>query len=357
MLCLRMPARDYDAIVVGASFGGLAVARQLRGEVLLLDRNEVGTVQTSACGTPLWVPESLGVSASVLQVHDRLVIRTPTRTVRYDLSTVPFCTFDYRAFCEGLLAQCRARFLRTSVSGIQDGAVVTGEGRFTAPVIVDCSGWRRALTGGAAAGPRRHHHSFGLETHTPLRDEGLTFLLDRRLIPQGLGWIFPVGTGSLIGLGSYVGRSKLKPALEQLLSDYGIRAGSYHGTYFPNRLRRPTVGRVFAVGDAAGQCLPLTAEGIRPALYFGGECGRIAQRVLDGTLSLEAGLESYRGLVARYRRPYRVLQFAQWMAAHTPTRWFGVVTQLAATRPFLPRWWPRYGWFGRPDRSSVSVAT
>jgi glycine/D-amino acid oxidase-like deaminating enzyme len=173
-----MPARDYDAIVVGASFGGLAVARQLRGEILLLDRNEVGSVQTSACGTPLWVPEALGVSASVLQVHERLEIRTPTRTVRYDLSAVPFCTFDYRAFCEGLLAQCRVRFLRASVTGIEDGTVVTGAGRFTAPVIVDCSGWRRALVGGTDAEPARH--SFGLETHTTLQDEGLTFLLDRR---------------------------------------------------------------------------------------------------------------------------------------------------------------------------------
>lgn len=357
MLWLKMPARDYDAIVVGASFGGLAVARRLRGDVLLLDRNEVGSVQTSACGTPLWVPETLGVSASVLQVHDRLVIRTPTRTVRYDLSTVPFCTFDYRAFCEGLLAQCRARFLRTSVAGIQDGAVVTGEGRFTAPVIVDCSGWRRAITGGADLEPGGRDHSFGLETYTALRDEGLTFLLDRRLIPQGLGWIFPVGTGSLIGLGSYVGRSKLRPALERLLREHGTSPGTYHGTYFPNRLQRPTVGRVFAVGDAAGQCLPLTAEGIRPALFFGGECGRIVQQILDGTVSLEAGLETYRRLVARYRRPYRVLRLAQWLATHTPTRWFAMVTQLAATRPLLPRWWPRYGWFGRPDRSGVPAAT
>jgi len=356
MLGPRMPARDYDAIVVGASFGGLAVARQLQGEVLLLDRNEVGSVQTSACGTPLWVPEALGVSASVLQVHDRLVIRTPTRTVRYDLSAVPFCTFDYRAFCEGLLAQCRVRFLRTSVTGIQDGAVVTGAGRFTARVIVDCSGWRRALVGSADAEPARSH-SFGLETHTALQDEGLTFLLDRRLIPQGLGWIFPVGRGSLIGLGSYVGRSKLKPALDRLLRDHGIAAGSYHGTYFPNRPLRSTVGRVFAVGDAAGQCLPLTAEGIRPALYFGSECGRIVQRVLDGVLSLEAGLETYQRLVGRYRRPYRVLQLAQWVAAHTPTRWFALLTQLAAMQPFLPQWWPRYGRFGRPGSSGVSAAT
>ena len=54
----------------------------------------------------------------------------------------------------------------------------------------------------------------------------------------------------------------------------------------------------------------MTAEGIRPALYFGGECGRIVQQVLDGALPLEVALERYRRLVARYRGPYRVLQFA-----------------------------------------------
>src|SRR5215471_7499919 len=135
----------YDAIVVGASFGGLAVARQLRGRVLLIDRNEVGSVQTSACGTPLWVPQALGVTSSVLQVHDRLNIRTPGRVVSYDLSAVPFCTFDYRAFCQGLLAQTRATFLQAGVTGCRDGEVTTTEGRFTAPVVVDCSGWRGAV--------------------------------------------------------------------------------------------------------------------------------------------------------------------------------------------------------------------
>jgi flavin-dependent dehydrogenase len=291
----------------------------------------------------------------VLQVHDRLLIRTPTRTVRYDLSAVPFCTFDYRVFCEGLLAQCRARFLRARVTGIEDGAVVTAEGRFTAPVIVDGSGWRRAVVGGA--GPPAARHSFGLETRTRSQGQGLTFLLDRGLIPQGLGWIFPAGPDSLVGLGSYAGRSKLRPALERLLRDHGLVPGSYHGTYFPNRPLRATVGRVFAVGDAAGQCLPLTAEGIRPALYFGGECGRVVQRVLDGGMTLDAGLETYRRLVGHYRRAYRVLQLAQWMAAHAPTRWFGTVTQLAAMRPFLARWWPRYGWFGHPGAAPVPAAT
>jgi flavin-dependent dehydrogenase len=237
-----------------------------------------------------------------------------------------------------------------------EGTVVTTEGRYTAPIIVDASGWRRAVVGSDDAAPARHH-SFGLETRTRLRAEGLTFLLDRRLIPQGLGWIFPVGEGSLVGLGSYAGRSKLRPALERLLRDRDLTPGAYHGTYFPNRPLRSTVGPVFAVGDAAGQCLPLTAEGIRPAVYFGGECGRIVQRVIDGTVSLDAGLAAYRRLVARYRRPYRVLGAAQWMAAHTPTRWFALLTQLAAMRPVLRRWWPRYGWFGHPAPAGAPVVT
>ena len=51
--------REHDAIVVGGNFAGLAVARRLRGRVLLVDRHDVGAVQTSACATPLWVPQAL----------------------------------------------------------------------------------------------------------------------------------------------------------------------------------------------------------------------------------------------------------------------------------------------------------
>src|SRR3990172_8939369 len=112
-----MRAREHDAIIVGASFAGLAVARELRGEVLLLDRHEVGSHQTSACGTPLWVPEALGVADSVLQVHRRVVVHTPSDTVSFDVADAPYCTFDYARFCRGLLDQCRTRVLRAAVTG------------------------------------------------------------------------------------------------------------------------------------------------------------------------------------------------------------------------------------------------
>jgi menaquinone-9 beta-reductase len=342
-----MAVPEYDVIIVGASFAGLAVARRLRGRVLLLDRHQVGTVQTSACGTPLWVPHALGVASSVLQVHDRLTVRAGSHVITYDLTSVPFCTFDYRRFCEGLLSQCEVRFLRTPVVSLDEGRIVTGAGPFTAPIIVDCSGWRGVLVNGPDPKPAPDAYTFGLETRTSLSDDKLTFFIDRAVIPRGLGWIFPVGIGSLIGLGSYRGVSRLRSALERYVRAQGARPGPYHGTYFPNRLGDATVGGVFAVGDAAGQCLPLTAEGIRPALYFGAECGRIVQRVISGELSLSAALECYRARVEQYRAAYRALQGVQWLTAHAPVRVLAALTQLAAGRPLLPRWWPRYGRFGK----------
>jgi len=340
--------RNYDAIIVGASFAGLAVARRLRGAVLLVDRHEVGTVQTSACGTPLWVPHWLGVELSVLQVHDRLDLRTPGRTISYDLRKIPFCTFDYGAFTRGLLAQSTATFLKAVVTGLEDGAVSTTAGRFTAPVIVDASGWRGVLVNGAApAATEQGSYSFGLEAPTSLADDKLTFVLDQRVMRRGLGWIFPVGRGSLIGLGSYTGASRLGPALRTFLTDLGAPPAGYHGTFFPSRLGPPTVGRIFAVGDAAGQCLPLTAEGIRPALYFGDLCGALIRRVLAGELELDAALADYRRLVLRHRQAYGVLRCAQWLAAHAPSRLFGLVAAAAARWPLSAYWWPRYGMFGR----------
>jgi flavin-dependent dehydrogenase len=45
----------HDVLICGASFAGLAVARELAGsgaDVLIVDRYEIGERQTSACGIP-----------------------------------------------------------------------------------------------------------------------------------------------------------------------------------------------------------------------------------------------------------------------------------------------------------------
>jgi flavin-dependent dehydrogenase len=339
-----MRTREHDVIVVGASFAGLAVARQLRGDVLLIDRHEVGSHRTSACGTPLWVLEALGVVDSVLQVHRRVVVHAPSRTVTYDVTDAPYCTFDYGKFCRGLLDQCRVRVLRATVTGLDESVVETTEGRFAAPCVVDCSGWQGLLAHtGTVPGTAM---SFGLETDTEYSGEALYFWARPERFGDGIAWLFPTGRGSRVGLGSYRGATKLKGALTRFVDDLAVAPGAYHGTYFPSGLGEATAGRVFVVGDAAGHCLPFTAEGIRPALYFGQECGRLVQQALEGTITLDHALKAYRRRVRAYRWAYRGLALAQWAVVRAPRRGLGAMAAVAARPGIMAGWWPRYSRFG-----------
>ena len=78
--------RDCDVLVCGASFAGLAVARELAGtgaRVLVIDRYEIGERQTSACAAPTEWLTRLGLGGSVRQTFSELVIHSPHSTSRY----------------------------------------------------------------------------------------------------------------------------------------------------------------------------------------------------------------------------------------------------------------------------------
>lgn len=305
---------DYDVIIAGASFGGLAVAAQLRGlRVLLVDPKSVGAAQTSACGTLLAVLEATDTMASLLQVHERFVLHLANRAYEVPLPD-PFCTFDYRLFCRRLFAQGDAELLPAAVVGHKGHAVHTTRGTFTGQILVDASGWRAILaSGGQHKRQPRRGVSFGLETTVPVTENGLHFWYDPAgLLPKGVTWLFPTGAGSRAGIGSYTGQTRLKAGLERWLGDtFDQQANGLHGGYFPYSRRPATTDCIFCVGDAAGQCLPLTGEGIRPALYFGAIAGRLARRVVTGLLSEDAALHLYRRRVSAYRPLYDFLFLAQ----------------------------------------------
>src|SRR5205823_5358635 len=65
------------------------------------------------------------------------------------------------------------------------------------------------------------------------------------------------------------------------------------------------------VGDSAGHCLPLTAEGIRTALYFGLACGRELRAVVERRLAREQALRRYGAFSDSHARKYRWLLAAQ----------------------------------------------
>src|SRR5919107_252289 len=86
---------DFDVLVCGASFAGLAVARELRGtpaRVLVVDRYELGERQTSACAAPTTWLEALGLEDSILQTFDSIVVHTRSTSARWPLPWT-FSTF------------------------------------------------------------------------------------------------------------------------------------------------------------------------------------------------------------------------------------------------------------------------
>src|SRR5436190_2136183 len=98
---------EFDAIICGASFAGLAVARELSGagaDVLLIDRYEIGERQTSACAAPTEWLEKLGLADAIKQTFSELVVHRPTKTHTWKLPW-SFSTFDYRQLCALLKAQ------------------------------------------------------------------------------------------------------------------------------------------------------------------------------------------------------------------------------------------------------------
>src|SRR3954469_18558478 len=141
------PGAASDVLICGASFAGLAVARELRASgarVLVLDRYEIGERQTSACAAPTAWLVNLGLQGSIRQTFGSLLVHTPARTARWPLPWT-FSTFDYRTLCTALWEQSSADFETAKVDGRTGNVVHTDRGDVSAPLIVDGLGWRRVL--------------------------------------------------------------------------------------------------------------------------------------------------------------------------------------------------------------------
>jgi flavin-dependent dehydrogenase len=318
--------RDCDVLICGASFAGLAVARELAStgaDVLIVDRYEIGERQTSACGIPTTWLTALGLEDALQQTFGELVVHTPRRTVRYDLPWT-FSTFDYRTLCGLLAGQGTFAFETAKVSGrsaeaerlaslpggkLGRGAgihvVHTDRGSIRAPLVVDALGWRRVLGSGDNVQPPDALLSRGLEVHPRGGGEDLEIWIDRGYVPAGYGWSFPAGEEVRIGVGSFDPRFHVREPTVRLAGDLGADTVRYQGNWIPHALRPATGDGVFFVGDSAGHCLPLTAEGIRTALYFGLACGRELAGVITGAQSRAQALARYHQFSASHTVPFR----------------------------------------------------
>ncbi len=334
----------HDVLICGASFAGLAIARELAGggaDVLIVDRYEIGERQTSACGIPTEWLRQLGLMDSERQRFDTLVVHTPHGDARYRLPWA-FSTFDYRELCQLLWRDCDARFETAKVNGRAAAAngggeiaVETDRGTISAPLVVDALGWRRILAAGDGYQPPEAPLSRGLEVHPGGSGEDLEVWIDRRYVPAGYGWSFPARDELRIGVGSFDPRFHVKDTTVLLTEDLGQKPSEYQGNWIPHKLRRATEGGVFFAGDSAGHCLPLSAEGIRTALYFGIALGRELRGVLAGWQSREAAAVRYAEFHCSHEWKFRWMLRAQKLVPRVPPRLLGPAIRLMGTKRFV----------------------
>jgi len=309
-----------DVLICGASFAGLMAARQLTGsgaDVLVIDRYEIGERQTSACAIPTAWLEELGLIDSEKQRFDSVLIHTAHGSIRLPVPW-SFSTFDYPTFCAMLWDQCDAEFETAKVNGRAGQAtgcsvhsIETDRGVIETPLVVDSLGWKRVLSAGAHYQPPDAPLSRGLEVHPPGGNEDLEVFINRRYVPAGYGWSFPAGDEVRVGIGSFDPRFPVRPTTDLIADDLKVSKSAYQGNWIPHKLRPATGDGIFFAGDSAGHCFPLTAEGIRPALYFGAALGIELRDVTEGRKSREEALASYHNFSAGHQWAFDWLLRAQ----------------------------------------------
>jgi menaquinone-9 beta-reductase len=340
---------DHDVLVCGASFAGLAVARELAGSgarVLVVDRYEIGERQTSACGIPTEWLRVMGLMGAHRQTFGRLVIHTPHGTARLELPWT-FSTFDYPELCRLLWEQSDATFETAKVHGRSGNTVHTDRGDLSAPLVVDALGWRRILAGRkhpARPGARDSFSGYqppdaplsrGLEVHPWGAGDELEIWIDRRYVPAGYGWSFPASDEVRIGVGSFDPRFHVKDTTVLLAEDLEREPVRYQGNWIPHKLRAATDDGIFFVGDSAGHCLPLTAEGIRTALYFGIACGRELRAVVEERQSIASALARYGDFSAAHEWKFRWMLRAQRTVPRVPPRLLNGALRVMQSRTFV----------------------
>jgi menaquinone-9 beta-reductase len=331
---------EFDVLICGASFAGLAVAREVRAtgaRVLVLDRYEIGERQTSACAAPTEWLRNLGLEASIRQTFGSLLVHTPRAEARWPLGWT-FSTFDYRQLCDLLWAQRGAgtEFETAKVERRRGDVVVTDRGDVSAGLIVDALGWKRVL-GAAPVQPPEARLSRGLEVHPGGNGRDLELWIDKRVIRAGYGWSFPADGELRVGVGSFDPHDHVKAPTVALADDLGLPPEGYQGNWIPHRLRPATEDGVFFAGDSAGHCLPLTAEGIRTAFYFAIACGRELRAVLEERRSRSDALARYGAFSESHRWKYEALLQAQHAVPRLRPRALGAVTR-AFARAGVSHW-------------------
>ncbi|MEL6259941.1 MAG: geranylgeranyl reductase family protein [Cyanobacteria bacterium J06626_6] len=302
-----------DCIIIGGGPAGSSAAYHLAklsagpSQVLLLEKASL----------PRYKPCTGAVSPSVADWFDfdfAPAIDCQSKQVRYSwklgdtieaqLETEPIWSVRRDVFDQFLIEQAKA-----AGAEVRDNTAVTGvlfkgdhwEIR-TATDLLKC---RYVIAADGANGPMANW--LGFRTHR-LRDAGVlelevaapveagAFCFEFGMAKNGCVWSFPKHQGYSLGVSSFVGSSVKKP--DALLKKYASSIAAIRKNAAGNSAVKETfythplklwdgnhllhTERALLVGEAAAIVDPLTAEGIRPAMYSGMMAAKAIDRALSG---------------------------------------------------------------------------
>lgn len=298
-----MRARSYDAIVVGASFAGLACARGLadRGfDVLVLERKrEPGQgIRT----TGIVVKEAaaaLDPPAALTRAIRRVRLYAPS------LGMIELAAPDYFFLATDTPGLMRHLVARTAGAGaclrfatpfraavpLDDGGFALPDLGVRARFLIGADGPRSTVARALGLG-RNRRFLLGVEAEfatadLPARDAFHCFLT-QGLAPGYLGWAVP-GVGTVqVGLAA---RMPARPDLDAFIAHIGPAIGLDKAAIVARRGGRIPVGgpvrpvwrgNAILLGDAAGTVSPLSAGGIHMADHYGDRLARHIAAHLGG---------------------------------------------------------------------------
>ena len=228
----------------------------------------------------------------------------------------------------------RPRAASTTASG--EIAIETDRGTISAPLVVDALGWRRMLAGGDGYQPPDAPLSRGLEVHPDGGAEDLEIWIDRRYVPGRLRLVASrpaTRPGSASAPSTPASTSARRPSCWPRTSS--ATASATRATGSPTNCAAATEGGVFFAGDSAGHCLPLTAEGIRTALYFGIALGRELRGVIEGRQTREQAAAAYAEFNDSHEWKFEWMLRVQKLVPRVPPRLLGPLIKLMGSKRFI----------------------
>ena len=335
---------DYDLVVVGAGFAGLACARRAaeRGlSVLVLERQSEPGERIHTTGILVkeaW--EEWAAPASLVRRIQRVRVYDPShRFVELERDSYFFMATDTAGLLRHLVDETRRSGVEIRFGAPYEG-VAPGATRGSMPLTLAGSGAASGTTCrflvGADGARSRVAESFGLDRNRRLLkgveweyeprsgdDDSLHCFIDPECAPGYIGWVVPGVGATQVGLALHRDRRadlrRFSEKIDGLFGLAGRRVIEKRGGVIPigGRLRNFFADRVLLVGDAAGMVSPLTAGGIHQAYRF----GKLAADAISDHLG-GAGLDGaapHPGEVVRRAYPNHALKrAARWGFDHLP---------------------------------------